>query len=91
MRRGEHPARVGERVWFYEAQWGSPLGSAAELVALPAARAVENEQEPRRSERNAIGNALFRIVQPRDPMLRIERRGKRHCPNQDQNEGKKAT
>ncbi len=27
--------RVGERVWFYEAQLGRPLGAAAEFVALP--------------------------------------------------------
>ncbi len=26
---------VGDRVWFYEAQWGRDLGSAAELVVLP--------------------------------------------------------
>lgn len=33
-------ARVGERVWFYEAQLGRPFGSAAEYVAVPAAKAV---------------------------------------------------
>ena len=28
--------RVGQRVWFYEAQLGRPFGAAAEYVALPA-------------------------------------------------------
>lgn len=28
--------RVGERVWFYEAQLGRPFGAAADYVALPA-------------------------------------------------------
>ena len=32
--------RVGERVWFYEAQWQRDFGAAAELVALPAHLAV---------------------------------------------------
>jgi NADPH2:quinone reductase len=32
----ELEARVGERVWFYEAQLGRPFGAAAEYVALPA-------------------------------------------------------
>lgn len=33
-------ARVGERVWIYEAQLGRPYGCAAEYVALPARNAV---------------------------------------------------
>ncbi|MFC3067720.1 NADPH:quinone reductase [Phenylobacterium soli] len=33
-------SRVGERVWFYEAQLGRPFGSAADYVAIPAAKAV---------------------------------------------------
>lgn len=32
--------RLGERVWFYEAQLGRPFGAAAEYVAIPAAKAV---------------------------------------------------
>lgn len=36
----EHAGRVGERVWFYEAQLGRPFGAAAEFVTLPAAKAV---------------------------------------------------
>ncbi len=37
---GVSESRVGERVWLYEAQWGSDSGSAAEQVVLPAERAV---------------------------------------------------
>jgi NADPH2:quinone reductase len=37
---GVDSERVGERVWVYEAQWGSPLGSSAECVAVPSERAV---------------------------------------------------
>jgi NADPH2:quinone reductase len=37
---GVAPARVGERVWLYEAQRGRPFGTAAEFVVLPAEQAV---------------------------------------------------
>ncbi|MDF2763754.1 MAG: hypothetical protein K0S81_748 [Rhodospirillales bacterium] len=37
---GVDPARIGQRVWLYEAFWPSPLGTAAELTAIPAERAV---------------------------------------------------
>ena len=37
---GVDPSRVGERVWLYEAQWASPLGSAAEYCCVPSSRAV---------------------------------------------------
>ena len=37
---GVDSGRVGDRVWIYEAQWGSPLGSAAENVVVPSVRAV---------------------------------------------------
>ena len=33
-------ARIGERVWLYEAQWGRANGTAAEYVALPSERAI---------------------------------------------------
>ncbi len=33
-------SRVGERVWIYEAQWGSAAGCAAEYAVVPAACAV---------------------------------------------------
>lgn len=34
------PARIGERVWVYEAQWGRPFGTAAEYVVVPTGNAV---------------------------------------------------
>jgi NADPH:quinone reductase len=37
---GVPDSRIGERVWLYEAQWNSVLGSAAEFVVLAADRAV---------------------------------------------------
>src|SRR5438270_14047363 len=36
---GVPPARVGERVWTWNAQWKRPFGTAAEYVVLPAAQA----------------------------------------------------
>ncbi len=37
---GVHPGRIGQRVWLYNSQWQRPHGTAAELIALPAERAV---------------------------------------------------
>ena len=37
---GVDEGRLGERVWIYEAQWGSARGSAADYVTLAADRAV---------------------------------------------------
>jgi len=37
---GVDPARVGERVWLWEAAWKRADGTAQELVALPARQAV---------------------------------------------------
>ena len=37
---GVDPARIGERVWLYEAQFGRAFGCAAQYVALPAKKAV---------------------------------------------------
>src|SRR5262247_2856455 len=37
---GVSPARVGERVWTWNAQWRRPFGTCAEHVVLPAALAV---------------------------------------------------
>lgn len=34
------PARVGERVWLWNAQFGRPFGTAAEYIALPSVQAV---------------------------------------------------
>jgi NADPH:quinone reductase len=37
---GVPTARVGERVWTWNAQWKRPFGTAAEYVVLPSAQAV---------------------------------------------------
>jgi NADPH2:quinone reductase len=37
---GVPQARIGERVWIYEAQRGRPFGTAAEYVTVPAENAV---------------------------------------------------
>lgn len=37
---GVDPARVGQRVWIWNAQWLRPFGTAAEFVVLPAGQAV---------------------------------------------------
>ena len=37
---GVPPARIGERVWLWNARWKRAFGTAAELVALPAKQAV---------------------------------------------------
>ncbi len=34
------PSRIGERVWLWNAQFGRPLGTAAEYVVLPGAQTV---------------------------------------------------
>lgn len=37
---GVASGRLGNRVWVYEAQWGSNFGTAAEFATVPASRAV---------------------------------------------------
>ena len=37
---GVASARIGERVWIWNAAWGRAFGSAAEFVVLPSAQAV---------------------------------------------------
>ena len=37
---GVDRARVGQRVWLWNAAWGRPFGTAAEAVCLPQAQAV---------------------------------------------------
>jgi NADPH:quinone reductase len=37
---GVPPARIGERVWIWNAAWGRPFGTAAEYMVLPADQAV---------------------------------------------------
>lgn len=38
---GVDPARVGRRVWIWNGQWLRAQGTAAELIALPSAQAVD--------------------------------------------------
>jgi NADPH2:quinone reductase len=38
---GVAKSRIGERVWLWNGQWKRPSGTAAELIALPAAQAVK--------------------------------------------------
>jgi NADPH2:quinone reductase len=42
---GVDPARVGQRVWIWNGQWRRPFGTAAEMIALPAAQAVTMPEE----------------------------------------------
>ena len=37
---GVDRARIGERVWVWNGQWRRQMGTAAEMIALPAAQAV---------------------------------------------------
>ena len=37
---GVSPARVGERVWLWNAQWARPFGTCADYVTLPGEQAV---------------------------------------------------
>jgi NADPH2:quinone reductase len=37
---GVDVSRIGERVWLWNAQWGRPMGTAAEFVSLPSNQAV---------------------------------------------------
>lgn len=37
---GGDPARIGQRVWLWNAQWRRPFGTAADLCAVPSAQAV---------------------------------------------------
>jgi NADPH2:quinone reductase len=38
--KGVDPARLGERVWIYEAQWQRPTGTCARYVTVPEEQAV---------------------------------------------------
>lgn len=53
---GVDSARIGQRVWIWNAAWGRPNGSAAQWVTLPAAQAV-----PLRDEVPGEAGACFGI------------------------------
>ncbi|MEL7428978.1 MAG: alcohol dehydrogenase catalytic domain-containing protein, partial [Pseudomonadota bacterium] len=42
---GVDKARVGERVWLWNAQWQRQFGTAAEYVALPSFQAVKLDDD----------------------------------------------
>lgn len=52
---GVDPARVGERVWLYMAQYGRPTGTAAEWAVVPAERAVRLPQNTGFPEGASLG------------------------------------
>lgn len=52
---GVDPSRVGARVWIYEAQWKRPFGTAAQLVTVPSANAVELPAEVGYEEGACLG------------------------------------
>ena len=52
---GVEGLREGDRVWFYEAQWGRPFGAAAEWVTLPASRARPLPESTSAAEGAALG------------------------------------
>ncbi len=52
---GVDGARVGERVWLWNACWQRPFGTAAEYVALPARQAVPLPESTRFAEGACLG------------------------------------
>lgn len=52
---GVSEARVGERVWVYEAQWRRPFGTAAEYVVVLAEQAVKLPDRVEFAEGAALG------------------------------------
>ena len=52
---GVDPARLGQRVWLWNAAWQRPFGSAAEFVALPAAQAVPLPERASYAEGACLG------------------------------------
>jgi len=52
---GVNPARVGERVWVYQAQYGRRFGSAAEFVAIDEKRAAHLPSEASFEEGACLG------------------------------------
>jgi NADPH2:quinone reductase len=52
---GVDASRIGQRVWFFEAQWGSDFGSAAEFVTVPASRAFSLPESASFAEGACLG------------------------------------
>jgi NADPH2:quinone reductase len=56
---GVAKSRVGERVWLHNTDWTKPLGTAAELVAAPAANAEPLSEEYSFAEGACFGVPLL--------------------------------
>jgi len=52
---GVDPARVGQRVWMWNAAWGRAQGTCAEFVTLPAAQAVPLPEAARVEDGACLG------------------------------------
>ncbi len=52
---GVDASRVGERVWLYEAQWQSAMGTAAEYVSVPSSLATRLDDNTSFAEGAALG------------------------------------
>lgn len=52
---GVDASRIGERVWLYEGQWQSALGTAAEFTCVPARRAIVLPDNTSFAEGAALG------------------------------------
>lgn len=52
---GVEKARIGQRVWIWNGQWRRPFGTAAEMIALPAAQAVALPEAMTNAEGAAMG------------------------------------
>lgn len=61
--QGVPAARIGERVWTWNAQWKRAFGTAAEYVALPSEQAVRLAEHVAFEEAACFGIPLFTAVQ----------------------------
>ena len=52
---GVNKSRIGERVWIWNGQWKRPYGTAAELITIPQAQAVELPPETSFAEGACLG------------------------------------
>jgi NADPH:quinone reductase len=52
---GVDKARIGQKVWIWNGQWRRPLGTAAEMIALPASQAVSLPEGMRPDEGATLG------------------------------------
>ena len=72
---GVPPARLGERVWVYEAYIGRPFGTAAEYVVVPSANANRWPSGAIRTSLNFLRNWCGR-----EGTRHVERRRARRWP-----------